>query len=119
MTNVTQGPLIALQPDGIEIPAGIVDLERFRAWARSDNFPERGRIDWVAGRLEVDMSPEDLNTHGSPKSEIAGTLVYLVQKPRHGMVFIERARYSNPGADLSVEPDILVVLLKTIEAGQA
>jgi hypothetical protein len=72
MAELAQGPTIALQADGIEIPPGIVDLERFRAWARSGSFPERGRIDWVAGRLEVDMSPGDLNTHGSPKSAITG-----------------------------------------------
>ena len=70
MTESTRGPIISLLADGIEIPPGILDLERFRAWARSDDFPERGRIDWVAGRLEVDMSPGDLNTHGSPKSAI-------------------------------------------------
>src|SRR6266511_1101783 len=43
---------------GIEIPV-IRDLADFRRWALSDAFPQRGRIDYIAGRIEVDMSPED------------------------------------------------------------
>jgi Uma2 family endonuclease len=111
--------MIALLPEGIEIPSGITDLARFRAWATSESFPETGRIDWVAGRMEVDMSPEDLNTHGSPKSAIAGPLITLIQEAARGMVFIDRARLSNPAANLSVEPDVLVLLLSTLKSGRA
>jgi len=96
-----------------------VDLERFRTWARSDSFLERGRIDWVAGRLEVDMSPEDLNTHGSPKSAIAIQLGLHLQEPGKGLVVIDRARFSSPSADPSVEPDVLVLLFETVETGRA
>ena len=113
------GTVIALLPEGVEIPAGISDLAGFRAWATSDAFPESGRIDWVSGRMEVDMSPEDLNTHGSPKSAIAIQLGNLIQEADRGMVFIDRARLSSPEADLSVEPDVLVLLLSTLKAGRA
>ena len=44
---------------------------RFSPVAAPDDFPERGRIDYIAGQIEVDMSPEDLFTHGSLKTEIA------------------------------------------------
>src|SRR5882672_3459448 len=113
------GTVIALLPEGVEIPAGISDLAGFRAGATSDAFPESGRIDWVSGRMEVDMSPEDLNTHGSPKSAIAIQLGNLIQEADRGMVFIDRARLSSPEADLSVEPDVLVLLLSTLKAGRA
>jgi Uma2 family endonuclease len=119
MTQPANGPIIALADHGVEIPPGIVDLESFRKWARSDGFPERGRIDWVAGRLEVDMSPEDLNTHGSPKSAVAGELINRIQELDRGLVYIDRARVSNPCADLSAEPDIVVVLFETVESGEA
>ncbi len=49
----------------------INSLADFRQWLRADDFPERGRIDYIAGQIEVDMSPEDLYTHGSLKTEIA------------------------------------------------
>jgi len=118
MNESRQGPILSLLADGIEIPAGIVDLERFRAWARSDDFPERGRIDWVAGRLEVDMSLGELNTHQAPKSAIFGQLGNLIQEPGSGIVSTGRTRFSSPAADLSVEPDILVLLVETVEQGR-
>jgi hypothetical protein len=116
VTQVRQVPVIHLQKDGVEIPACITSLEQFRDWARSDDFPERGRIDWVGGRMEVDMAPEDLNTHGSPKSAIAGKLWLLVQETRRGMVYIDRTRLSSPEGGLSAEPDVLVLLFETVEA---
>jgi Uma2 family endonuclease len=119
VSRSTPEPVIVLHPEGVEIPTGITSLEQFREWVRSDRFPERGRIDWVAGRLEVDMAPEDINTHSSPKSTIAGNLVMLVQKTQRALVCIGSTRISSPTADLSAEPDILVILLSTLESGRA
>jgi Uma2 family endonuclease len=119
MHRSTTEPVIVLHPEGVEIPAGITSLEQFRRWVRSEQFPERGRIDWVAGRLEVDMSPEDVNTHSSPKSTIACELGILIQKTQRGLVCIDSTRITAPSADLSAEPDILVLLLATLESGRA
>ena len=58
--------------DQVRIPLGMGSLDRFRRWARSGEFPEQGRIDYLNGEIEVDMSPEDLLTHGIVKSAIAG-----------------------------------------------
>ncbi|MBI4604924.1 MAG: Uma2 family endonuclease [Planctomycetes bacterium] len=118
MPRIAVEPVIVLQPEGIEIPAGITSLERFRAWVRSEAFPERGRIDWVAGRLEVDMAPEDVFTHGTPKSAIAGKLIALLQESEKGLVFIDKTRISSSTADLSAEPDVLVILDETLESGR-
>ncbi len=117
--ETASGVVIVLQPEGVEIPAGIRTLAEFRAWACSDPFPERGRIDWVRGRMEVDLAPEDINTHGSPKSAMAVRLGVLVQESRRGMVFIDRTRLSCAGADLSAEPDVLVLLVETLRSGRA
>ena len=119
MEDSVNGSVIALLPEGVEIPAGIRDLASFRAWATSDSFPEGGRIDWVGGRMEVDMSPEDLNAHGTPKSAIATQMGILIQEADRGAVFIDRARLSCPEADLSVEPDVLVLLFSTVKSGKA
>jgi Uma2 family endonuclease len=112
-------PVIILEPGDIEIPSGILDLAEFRTWLRSPEFPQTGRIDWLQGRLEVDVAPEDLETHGSPKSAIAVRLGVLLQETRRGRVYIDRARLTCPGTDLSVEPDILVVLVETLREGHA
>jgi Uma2 family endonuclease len=111
--------VISLPEHDVEIPPGLGDLQRFREWLHSPGFPVTGRIDWILGRLEVDMSPEDLNTHGSPKSAIAGVLVARIQEQDRGMVFIDRARLSHREADLSAEPDIVAILFETTRAGDA
>jgi Uma2 family endonuclease len=100
------------------IPASAWDLEGFRRWARSGSFPDWGRIDYVAGDLEVDMSPEDLHTHGTVKAEIGTELQIRIGRPGLGDVYIDRARVSSPAAYLSVEPDVAVVLWESLDEGR-
>lgn len=112
-------PVIVIEPYGIEVPPGLTTLGRFRSWARSAGFPDQARIDWIAGRIEIDASPEDLFTHGTPKSAIAGRLVSLFQDRRQGIVLVGRARLTNLRADLSAEPDVVVLLDATVRSGGA
>lgn len=112
----TRDVTLVLQPEGVRLPADLTSLERFRKWARSDRFPERGRIDWLQGEVLIDMSPEDLNTHGSPKSAIAAVLFLLVQRALRGTVHVDRARLSDPRVDLSSEPDVTVVLFESVRS---
>jgi Uma2 family endonuclease len=102
-----------------EIPLNIGSLADFRRWALSDGFPEAGRIDFVAGRIEVDMSPEDLFCHGTLKSEIAGVLHQRIKRDKLGHLFIDSTRVSSPAADLSAEPDIVFISHHTLESGLA
>ncbi len=109
--------LIHLAPEDVDIPM-IADLGSFRDWALSGEFPERGRIDWLAGRIEVDMSPEDVTSHGTVKNAQAHELTTQVEHTGRGFVVTDRTRYTSPSADLSCEPDVLVVLFESIEAGR-
>src|SRR5207237_639721 len=86
--------------DRLEIPLGLRTLADFRAWALSDNFPDKGRIDYLQGRIEVDMSPEDLFSHGTPKSEIHYVVYGRVRRLKSGFVFLDCTRISCPAADL-------------------
>ena len=102
----------------VEIPLNLHSLADFRRWAASDAFPERGRIDYLGGRIEVDMSPEDLFCHGTLKGEIHGLLHQIVKSKDLGYLFIDRARVSSPKADLSAEPDIVLVRYETLASGR-
>lgn len=104
--------------DHLRIPASAFDLAGFRSWALSPGFPETGRIDFLAGDLEIDMSPEDLYTHGVLKAEIAAQLQLLIAHAGLGSVFIDRARISSPRAKVSAEPDIVVVLWESVDQGR-
>lgn len=110
-------PALLLEDD-LLIPAQVYDLERFRQWSQSEQFPEHGRIDYLDGQVEVDLSPEDIHRHGTLKSEISSELSSLVQKTRLGIVLIDRSRVVSPAAGLSVEPDVVVVFHSTFEAGR-
>jgi Uma2 family endonuclease len=103
----------------LEIPLGIRSLADFRRWATSDDFPERGRIDYVAGSIEVEMSPEDFFCHGTLKGEIYARLHDRVKRLRLGHLVTHRTRVSCPAADLSVEPDIVFLSHETLRSGRA
>lgn len=107
-----------LLSEQIEIPA-IRDLTDFRRWALSDEFPERGRIDYIAGRIEVDMSPEDFFTHGTLKSRIAAEIVDRVEELDLGHTLIGETRISSVSGDVSAEPDVVVITHEALDSGRA
>ncbi|MBI4861428.1 MAG: Uma2 family endonuclease [Candidatus Riflebacteria bacterium] len=107
-----------LAPESICIPGALLDLSAFRRWVQSTDFPDTGRIDWIDGDLEVDMSPEEINTHGTPKVAIARTLGRLVEDQDLGVVLVASTRISCPEANLSVEPDVVVVLFRSVDQGR-
>ena len=78
-------------------------LADFRRWALSDEFPERGRIDFIAGRIEVDMAPEDFFCHGTIKSEIA-TVIHPRKARRLGHLFIDSTRIILPKPSFRQNP---------------
>ncbi|HVT15264.1 MAG TPA: hypothetical protein VHQ90_03650 [Thermoanaerobaculia bacterium] len=49
-----------IEQEDLVIPAGIDSLAAFRRWAFSDEFPENGRIDYLAGTIDADFSLEKL-----------------------------------------------------------
>lgn len=105
------------EPEDVEIPL-VRSLEEFRQWARSDAFPERGRIDYVVGHIEVDMSPEDVYTHGALKTSLIVFLGRLMEEKQLGEVFSDRMRVSNPVADLSAEPDVVFISRESYRTGR-
>jgi Uma2 family endonuclease len=100
------------------IPREAEQFEGFRHWVESADFPESGRIDYLAGDVEIEMSPEDLHTHGVVKAEIAARLHALAADRDLGEVFVDRARVVHPAAGLSAEPDVVMVLWSSLESGR-
>lgn len=103
----------------IEVPLPMRSLDDFRQWALSDDFPETGRIDFIAGKIEVDMAPEEFFCHGGVKTEFARVLSHRVKRQRLGYLQIDRTRISCPQADLSVEPDLVFISHETLSSGRA
>jgi Uma2 family endonuclease len=92
----------------LEVPT-VNSLAEFRRWALSDDFPEQGRIDYVLGKVEIDMSPEDLFTHGTLKAEVAGEIKERVRQLALGYTFVGETRISSVPGNVSSEPDVVVI----------
>ena len=106
-----------LVADQCEISGDVVTLDAFRRWTRSPDFPAAGQVDWVASCIEVDLSPEDIFTHGTLKTAIVARLWSLAQA--RGMhLFTGETRVSSVAADLSIEPDMVVVSEVSLESGR-
>jgi Uma2 family endonuclease len=104
--------------DEVEVPLDVRTLKAFRRWAFSKDFPEHGRIDYIGGRIEVDMSPERAFSHGTPKVELIRVLANLLEQRDFGMLFSDRMRVTSLEADLSTEPDLVLVTYKSLEDGR-
>lgn len=104
--------------ESLRIPANAYELQGFRTWAHSDRFPATGRIDYLGGDVEVEVSPEDLHTHGTVKTAIAAELFGRIARPGRGFVFVDRTRVTSPISQLSVEPDVVVVLFTSLDKGK-
>jgi Uma2 family endonuclease len=104
-------------PEGVvRIPASIVDLDSFRRWVSSDDYPERGRFDYLDDELWVDLTMEDLFTHNQVKGEFGIVLGGVVKAAQIGWYFPDGARVSNPAANLSSEPDGVFASADAVQA---
>lgn len=114
---MTPSPAVIFQED-LSIPAGISDLGCFRRWTWDEAFPDHGRIDYLAGTVEVDLSPEDLYTHGVVKTTFTARLHSLIVDSGRGCLFSDRTRIVSPAAGLSAEPDVVAVLWESLRQGR-
>ncbi len=98
------------------IPDGIRNHASYRRWARSPEFPQTGRFAYLAGKIWVDMSPEELMTHNLVKGEYASVLTRLLKTIRRGKYFHDRTLITNVAAGLSTEPNGTFVSFKTFKS---
>jgi Uma2 family endonuclease len=104
--------------EGVSIPTDVVDLESFRRWAVSDEYPERGRFSYLRGQGWVDLTMEQAFTHNRVKTRMATALDTLVAAERLGYFFSDGMRLSNAEADLSTEADAVFASYETVRANR-
>lgn len=101
-----------------DLPLGHLSFDDFRRWTLSDEFPERGRFDYLRGRVEADVSPESLYSHNKPKGRIYSALDRHAEENDLGEVFGDRARVVVEAAGLSCEPDLVFVSNESLDSGR-
>lgn len=91
--------------DQVRIPSWVNDLESFRRWSQTDDYPERGWVSFLNGEIWVDTHMEQLFTHNQVKTEFTVVLANLVKSEGLGYYFSDRVTLSNEEANLATEPD--------------
>jgi Uma2 family endonuclease len=114
------GPLAPTRSAGdgplIVIPPTAHTLAGFRAWYASDDFPEEGRIEFLAGEIIIDMGHERVSSHVSLKGEFARALITLAKELNLGQFFTDGVRVVNEDANLSNEPDGCLVTWEAVRS---
>ncbi len=90
------------------IPTWVVDLESFRRWATSDDFPQSGCYSHLDGDLWIDMSMERV-FHNQIKGKIGVVLSTLIDGRGSGDYFFDRMLLTHVEAGISTEPDGMFV----------
>ena len=116
MIATTRIPIIV--GDCLRIPPGIADLETFRRWVRSSEFPERGNISFLGGELWVDLAMETLN-HNQIKTVITIVLGSIVLTEKLGRFLADRMRLTYLPMDLCTEPDAMFLSHDSLRRSRA
>jgi Uma2 family endonuclease len=100
------------------IPGWVDDLQSFRRWAHSGEFPERGWFSYLNGDIWVDLSMEQFFSHNQVKRKYTVVLGNLVDSGYLGYFVVDRMLLSHPAANLSTEPDALFVTWEALRSGR-
>ena len=101
------------------IPEWVIDLESYRRWARSTDFPTTGTYSFLDGVIWVDLHKEEFFTHNQVKGNLISTLGRLIQNCQIGYLFTSRAIRSQPGANMSTMSDLFFVSYETVISDRA
>jgi Uma2 family endonuclease len=104
--------------DKVRIPTGIDTLDAFRRWARSPDFPARGRFAFLAGDLWIDLTVEDLFLHNRVKTCVTADWHALVAAEDLGYCFSDGVLLTNIAAGLGTEPDGLFASYDAVTEGR-
>lgn len=102
----------------VRIPADVFELTGYRAWAHSDQFPQTGKVAFIAGEVVVDMSPEEIESHAKVKRDIVYGLCKFLEQLDLGDLLPDGTLLVNEEAQLSTEPDVMLSRWESLESGQ-
>lgn len=93
-------------------------LDGFVRWACSDAFPSRGKISYVDGVVECDMSPPKIFSHGRFVEVLARAIGNIVDHNDLGVLQTHQTLVVLPGCDFAVEPDVVFVSHESLDSGR-
>jgi Uma2 family endonuclease len=102
----------------VVLPRAALDHQGYRAWVKSDAYPDRVRTTFVCGEVLVEMTPESLQKHNLVKTAITEALNAFARERDRGVVYADGLLVTNEVAGLSCEPDLTFVTWAAIEQGR-
>jgi Uma2 family endonuclease len=105
--------------DRLPIPADVNDLSSFRTWFYTLGDSGRIRASYLAGEIDIDMSPEEIHSHSKLKFAVYLGLGRFNEQRDLGEIIPDGARFINKTADLSTGPDLMFVSWESLRDGRA
>ena len=102
---------------GLPIPADVQTLDCFRRWVGSQG-EDGPHLSFVAGQVNVEVSPQNHRTHGPLAAEINYVLTRLAREQGLGRYFVPPSWLTCVEAQLSTEPDGFLVRWERLERGR-
>jgi Uma2 family endonuclease len=93
------------ESQAIAVPRWVTDIESFRRWSDTADFPQDRPVWWLNGEVWIDMTREQVFTHLALKGEYYFRLGLLVQEGNLGLFLPAGLLLSNFAADISGNPD--------------
>jgi Uma2 family endonuclease len=104
--------------EGINVPGWIVDLDTYRQWAISEDYPCSGWVAFLNGTIFVDPHMEELFTHNQVKGAYAYAIMSALGPSPNGIFVHDSMLFTNPAANLSTEPDGLFFFWTSIQSNR-
>ncbi len=105
------------ESDRVTVPGTVKNLQSFRDWAKSEHFPDTGRICYL-GEVWIDLTMEQAFSHNRLKLAISKVLDDIGETPPDGTYFTDGMLLTNIPADLCTVADGVYVSDETFESGQ-
>ena len=118
MSLVSEHLIDLSSEEALRIPAEAMTFHGFNRWLTSRRAADPWRIARVRGELFVEMSPEEIQSHGQLKTELIRVLANLARVRRLGRVYADRTLVTNEEADVSNEPDCTFVSHDSLRSGR-
>lgn len=107
-----------LVQDKVAIPGWVCDLESYRRWAHSEDYPQSGWVSFLAGDIYVDPDMETFLTHNQVKQAFNLAIGLVLMNKPSGRYVPDRMLFTNQEADVSTEPDGLYAHWETLKTGR-
>lgn len=110
--------MIVNERETLTVPVWVNDLESFRRWSHTEEFPTDAKVLYFDGNILVDDSMERL-LHTIVKAAISRSIGNWSEQHLPGIVCIDKMRFMHKRANLSSEPDVVFITDESLTDGTA